>query len=568
MIKKNVGDGHNTLLHMFLYGVARRVKIHKQTSVDENWVIKICTALIEAYGTPKPRAVFPKTKKGRAASKMASIKVPKVYKKKEKKEEKAPEVVEDDGDEEWEDVSDDEEETPKKVKPKPVVAPTKIEREASTSLLTLKSYTNTTVFHLMVRTRLTGLIEHFLTKEPYRSEIEAQTWTVGNSTLGYNRWTPLMEACRYGATIETVKLLIEKGFEMKTLNSYDLYEVFKDKLARENKDKQEKQKEEEEKEAAIKPELKYNAYQYWKIPILSVEEIAPKKQKKKVVVEHQPQDEISLTLRTKTALHWAVNELCYAVDRSKKKIIKNSDQVIQYLLSIGADPTIRNGRKEDALLMLITKAAEVETLVKLDTLRKLVELCSSVSCGRILKHVIGCKNLELIKTVLKKMDPKSINQFDVLTAVSQSASNNNKREIVAKLNLLKEIGVDINVRNNKGRNLVHHLCCDRYLEPERIRLLLANGCDPNMQDNEGKYALYAVLYQWEKDTYDKETRKRVVITLLKAGANPNLRTKDGLTILSRSKEVQKAQTEGKSKRRGVDRYSQFVQLFQKYTLEE
>lgn len=45
-------------------------------------------------------------------------------------------------------------------------------------------------------------------------------------------WTPLMDACRYGSTLETIKVLIEKGFEKKHLNDLDLYELNKDKMAK------------------------------------------------------------------------------------------------------------------------------------------------------------------------------------------------------------------------------------------------------------------------------------------------------------------------------------------------
>jgi hypothetical protein len=95
-------------------------------------------------------------------------------------------AVDDDNDADWEDIPDDEG-APKTSKKKdeksllrryPVVDPT------NKSLLTMKNYDVVSPFHLMARSRIQRLVETFLTTEPYRSELEAQTWVVGDSTLG------------------------------------------------------------------------------------------------------------------------------------------------------------------------------------------------------------------------------------------------------------------------------------------------------------------------------------------------------------------------------------------------
>jgi hypothetical protein len=65
--KKKGSHAQNTILHLFLYGLSKQVKVFGESSVDVDWVIKLCTSLIEAYGKPKPRIIYPKTKLGRAA---------------------------------------------------------------------------------------------------------------------------------------------------------------------------------------------------------------------------------------------------------------------------------------------------------------------------------------------------------------------------------------------------------------------------------------------------------------------------------------------------------------------
>jgi hypothetical protein len=65
--KKKASHAQNTILHLFLYGLSKQVKVFGESSVDVDWVIKVCTTLIEAYGRAKPRTIYPKTKLGRAA---------------------------------------------------------------------------------------------------------------------------------------------------------------------------------------------------------------------------------------------------------------------------------------------------------------------------------------------------------------------------------------------------------------------------------------------------------------------------------------------------------------------
>lgn len=89
------------------------------------------------------------------------------------------------------------------------------------------------------------------------------------------------------------------------------------------------------------------------------------------------------------------------------------------------------------------------------------------------------------------------------------------------------------------------LCSEYYLEQQGIGLLLKIGADPNIQDDKGVYPLYAVLYSSKRETYDLETRIKIISMLLRRGADPNLRTKDGFTVLSKHHRIEQLRKQNK-----------------------
>lgn len=76
--------------------------------------------------------------------------------------------------------------------------------------------------------------------------------------------------------------------------------------------------------------------------------------------------------------------------------------------------------------------------------------------------------------------------------------------------------------------------CNHFFNIANICRLISAGADVNTQDKNGYYPLFSMIYL-KKQTYDDTERTVAVAALLKAGANPNLKTNAGLTMLGMHK---------------------------------
>lgn len=152
-----------------------------------------------------------------------------------------------------------------------------------------------------------------------------------------------------------------------------------------------------------------------------------------------------------------------------------------------------------------------------DTIRLLLEAGADVNIGRSdgspLMVAIGREFNEITKLLLEKgakvNQPGKFGRCPLMDVVSIG-----NLELVR---LLLDAGADTNLQDRGGKSCLMSAC---NAKPEVVRLLLEKGAVVNLQDNDGGYAL---LYAAKKRRY------AVVELLLESGADPDLRTPDGIS---------------------------------------
>jgi hypothetical protein len=82
-----------------------------------------------------------------------------------------------------------------------------------------------------------------------------------------------------------------------------------------------------------------------------------KKKEGKKEIELDPETPIPIMKRSKAAFHWVIAELSYGIEKRQKRVIQNSDKVIQYLISVGADTAVKNGRGEAPIHMFLERVS-------------------------------------------------------------------------------------------------------------------------------------------------------------------------------------------------------------------
>jgi ankyrin repeat protein len=221
-------------------------------------------------------------------------------------------------------------------------------------------------------------------------------------------------------------------------------------------------------------------------------------------------------------------------------IKENYDSIIKNLLDKGANVNLSNFHGDTPLSvavgqgnisiinLLIERGADINHLNEMgNTL--LMEACRGTNINR--------KDQNIIISLLIKSGI-NLNAKNIYGNSAISYSINTKNLKLVK-HLLK-IGADINILDSNGNTLVHKIVLLALFErlknkelDEIIDLLIANGANPNIRNNDG----YTPLHLAVKPANDKDEKAayQLVQKLLDYSADPNIEDKVGATSFDYAK---------------------------------
>ncbi len=173
----------------------------------------------------------------------------------------------------------------------------------------------------------------------------------------------------------------------------------------------------------------------------------------------------------------------------------------------------------------------------------------------ILLHLLWCNDINMIKFLIK--NGANINNIDKYGSSIFHGMVQNKSQDIEWLVLLSlKYGADINAKDMYGETPLHIAVCDRKIE--MINLLIKNGANPRIVDNDGNLPLHSLFrksFQNYKSwaTFDilfpycgdinavnsagntflhiSDKSIKVMDFLLNKGANPNIINNIGETVL-------------------------------------
>merc|ERR1711976_46465 len=148
----------------------------------------------------------------------------------------------------------------------------------------------------------------------------------------------------------------------------------------------------------------------------------------------------------------------------------------------------------------------------------------------------GC--LKVMKVLIDNGVDPNLQDIDGMTALHYVVLFNGKLDYDL-LEFLINSGADPTIQTNDGDNVLHFALQnydnsgkgsnDGQAFLKTIELFLKNNVDPNSQNNDGHSALHLAVMQQpdSKDIKETETYDKIITTLLKYGADPNIVNKSG-----------------------------------------
>ena len=198
-----------------------------------------------------------------------------------------------------------------------------------------------------------------------------------------------------------------------------------------------------------------------------------------------------------------------ASDENNKRLLKacragDPEKVLQWLEK-GADPNtqVQKGEYTHTPLFLACKKKDLETIPILldhgaDPTMRIRHMNTK---GETMVHVIaaGCGNVECLQLFLdwvgsERLELDAKNEFD-RTPLSIAAELGN----VPVLRLLLENGANPNVMDDNG-STPFYWACESADDDEAISLLLDNGADPTVANNRGDTSFHAVCCRGHVET--------------------------------------------------------------------
>ncbi|XP_045028757.1 ankyrin repeat and protein kinase domain-containing protein 1 isoform X1 [Daphnia magna] len=145
--------------------------------------------------------------------------------------------------------------------------------------------------------------------------------------------------------------------------------------------------------------------------------------------------------------------------------------------------------------------------------------------GQVFERNFGGRDVERVRDQLKSIKDKIAGKEKELLEL---CGHDNRLDLTEKIKNFIQFGIDLNAKDNGGRNALH-LMCRNYSSPkltDAIKLLIENKTDVNAKDNDGLNAIHFLCRY-----HSSQNLIKAIQILIQSGIDAKATTNDGSNAL-------------------------------------
>ncbi|XP_044744477.1 ankyrin-1-like [Coccinella septempunctata] len=203
----------------------------------------------------------------------------------------------------------------------------------------------------------------------------------------------------------------------------------------------------------------------------------------------------------------------------RRKIRSERDnEVIKLLLEFGANPLWKDGDGKTTLCRIMRHKKDTELIIRF--LEKVDDINATLDTIGVnaLYMAVDTRNVAVLLYIMRRKPNLDITSYRGVSPLHEAASAENPN--ISRI--LLENGADVNIRDEDGETPIF-AALNRKISMEQIHILLKHGADLKARDNAGRTPLHVLCAN------EVGIDVNILIVLLHSGADPNAADSMGRT---------------------------------------